>query len=131
MSRTPSRHKRFLLAPLMSLTVALGVAVLPATSAQAAPAETSISVQLRRTATSAPAPHSQLGGVFFDTLGPAIPDDTFVLTGRLTDTMAGTGLAGRRVHLLRQRYTQAAYTEVPTDASPVLTDANGNFRFPQ
>ena len=125
MPRTPTRHKRLLLAPLMSLTIALGLAVVPAVGAEVAPADTSVSVQLRSAATSPQAKDNQLGGIFFDTIGPDIPDDTFAITGRLTEDVGGTGLAGKKVVLLRNKRSETTYSVVGS----ATTDADGDFRF--
>ena len=110
---------------LLTLVVAAGLAVVPTTAAFAAPSDTSVSAQLRRTATSAPDADGILGGVYTDSIGPSIPEDSFAITGRLTEDAGGTGLAGRTVLLQRVKKTQS----VPSDVATAVTDADGNYRF--
>jgi hypothetical protein len=74
------RRKRLLLAPLVSLSVALGLAVLPAGGAQADPTEqSSISVDLT---TANPTDI----GVFYDGVGPGIDEDTLRVSAQLLDS---------------------------------------------
>ena len=114
MSRTSSRHKRLLLAPLLSLAVALGLAVLPTGSAQAAVTPT-LTVSL-----------SRAYGVFYDTAGPAIPEDTFTVSGYLKDD-AGNPIEGATIRLLQRRTrTEQDYSVLTQTAT---TDANGRYVF--
>lgn len=116
MPRT-TRRRRLLLALLVSLAVPLGLAVLPATSASAAPTvDTDVNVRLSRT-----------WGVFYDGIGPAIPEDTFTVSGRLVTASERTPLAGQTVELWRSKKTEAESTKI-TEAT---TDANGQFAFSQ
>jgi hypothetical protein len=111
MSRARARRRRSLLAPLVSLAVALGLVVLPAPGAQAATA-TSVSMTLSR-------PY----GVFWDGVGPSIPEDTFFVRGRLT--AAGEGLGSRTVTLLRRMKNGSELRPVRT----TTTDAQGYYSF--
>ena len=110
---------------LLSLAVAAGLAVVPASHAFAAPSDTSVSIQLRRTATSTPAATGWLPGVFFDSSGPAIPEDTFAITGRLTEDTGDQGLAGQTVVLVRKKKTETLSRVVAT----TTTDDDGTYRF--
>ena len=112
----PRRRPPFL-APLITLAVALGVAVVPASVAQAEPTEaTTITVQLSRT-----------WGVFYDGIGPAIPEDTFTVSGDLTRDSDGAPLEGQTVELGRAKKTASDFVTV----AEATTDANGHFVFAQ
>src|SRR4051794_34203970 len=116
MPRKP-RRARLLLAPVVSLAVALGLAVLPAASAQAEPTEpTTVTISLSRPF-----------GVYFDGVGPAIPDDTFAVTGTLKS--ADVGLVGETVTLYRALKTEDV-TALKPIASTTTTDG-GAYRFSQ
>jgi hypothetical protein len=110
---------------LLTLAVAAGLAVVPASSAVAAPSDTSVSIELRRTTTSTPAPGGRLTGVYYDSTGPAIAEDTFAVTGRLTEDTGGEGLAGQTVVLVRSKKTETTSRIVAS----TTTDAEGDYRF--
>jgi hypothetical protein len=115
MPRTPARHKRLLLAPLLSLAVALGLTVLPAASAQAAPVTPTLTVAISRSF-----------GVFYDTAGPSIPGDTFTVSGYLKDDL-GKPMPGQTIELLQKRTrTESDYSTLTQTAT---TDANGRYVF--
>lgn len=116
MSRTPRRRRLFVV-PLMSLAVAVGLAVLPAASASADPTvDTDVNVKLSRT-----------WGVFYDGIGPAIPEDTFTVSGKLVTATERTPLAGQTVELWRSKKTEADFAKI----AEATTDANGEYTFPQ
>lgn len=111
MSRVPARRRRSLLAPLVSLAVALGLVVLPTAGAQAATA-TALTIELNR-------PY----GVFWDGVGPSIPEDTVTVTGRLT--AAGEGLGDKTLTLMRRMKHGSELRPVLT----TTTDAQGYYSF--
>ncbi len=123
MSGTPARQQR-LLGPLLGLAVALGLAVLPASSAQAAPTEpTSLTMALKRGGVSLSKAAGTLYGVYWDGVGPAIAEDTVRVSGTLSSS--GAALAGRRVALYRQFSTASTAVRVTSK----LTGADGTYAF--
>ncbi len=115
MLRTYARHKRALMTSLTTLAVAAGLAVAPASSAQADPTEqTSIVISINRDF-----------GVFYDTIGPNIPEDRVIVSGTLTS--GGNGLADQQVTLYRRMKTGSTYKPITSKQ----TASDGSFSFNQ
>ena len=115
---------RALRACLLALTVAGGLVVAPGASAQAEPTETpTLTVRLTRGGDTLSPGSAGYYGVYFDQAGPAIPEDTHRVEGRLTST--GVGLPDQSLSLLRRLKTQKTFVEVDT----TTTDAEGRYVF--
>ncbi len=105
--------------PVLSLAAALGLAVLPAAASAEGPTTPTLTIEL----TSGSA--SDLG-VFWDRLGPAIPDDTLAVSGTLTEDLAGP-VAGAVVQLQRRVRTGPGFVGV----AQRRTGADGSYLFNQ
>ena len=102
--------------PVLTLAVAAGLAVAPATSAQADPTEpTTLTLSMNRDF-----------GVFYDTIGPNIPEDRVVLTGQLTSNEVA--LADQTVTLYRRMATGTEYK--PVTSKQTLADGSYSFNQP-
>jgi hypothetical protein len=113
---------------VVSLAVALGLAVLPVTGAQAeAPETTSITVALKRQYPGSTTLRPATYGVFYDTSGPFISEDTFRVVGRLTSDTTGEGIGGEVINLFRQLPSDDVFERVLS----VRTDADGRYDIPQ
>jgi hypothetical protein len=100
---------------LLALAVASGLAVVPATSAQAAPTEsTSITIKINRQF-----------GVFYDTIGPNIPEDRVIISGALAS--GEVFLPDQTVTLYRQMKTGSEFKPVTSKK----TASDGTFSFNQ
>ena len=116
MSRTFARHKRALMTPLLTLAVAAGLAVAPASSAQADPTEpTTLTIAINRDF-----------GVFYDTIGPNIPDDRVIVSGKLTSN--GVALGDQTVTLYRRMKTGSEFKVVTSKKT--LSDGTYSFNQP-
>lgn len=100
---------------LLTLAVAAGLAVVPATSAQAEPTEsTSIEITINRQF-----------GVFYDTIGPNIPDDRVIISGALAS--GEVFLPDQTVTLYRQMRTGSQFKAITSKK----TASDGTFSFNQ